>query len=63
MKMQDMKKSLRMFKNPHLSFFIFAIHRIQVQLDGNEYDVNNHGIKIPVDVYKSTTIRELRAAV
>lgn len=35
---------------------------IQVQIDGNEYSIDQSGPKISVDVYQSTTVRELRAA-
>jgi len=62
-----MKKNLRMYKIKIKIFiyfiFIFLINRIQVQIDGNEYDVGQHGEKIPVDVFQSTTVRELRAIV
>ncbi|CAF4607069.1 unnamed protein product [Rotaria sp. Silwood1] len=34
---------------------------IYVQLDGNEYGIDQHGGKIPVDVFRLTTVRELRA--
>jgi hypothetical protein len=43
--------------------FVFYNHRIQVQLDGNEYGIDQYGARIPVDVFQSTTIRELRAVV
>jgi hypothetical protein len=43
--------------------FIFLINRIQIQLDGNEYGIDQHGATIPVNVFSSTTVRELRAAV
>jgi hypothetical protein len=43
--------------------FLILINRIQVQLDGNEYNVDQHGATIPVDVFQSTTVRELRAIV
>ncbi len=62
-----MKKNLRMYKKRNKIFiyfiFIFLINRIQVQLDGNEYAVDQHGAQIPVDVFQSTTVRELRAIV
>ncbi len=29
--------------------FIFLINRIQVQLDGNEYGIDQHGATIPVN--------------
>ena len=41
----------------------YCINRIYVQLDGNEYSIDQHGATIPVDVFQSTTVRELRAAV
>ncbi|CAF4307729.1 unnamed protein product [Rotaria sp. Silwood2] len=34
---------------------------IYVQLDGNEYGIDQNGGKIPVDVFRLTTVRELRA--
>lgn len=62
-----MKKNLRMYKIKikflFISYLFFLINRIQVQIDGNEYDVGQHGEKIPVDVFQSTTVRELRAIV
>jgi hypothetical protein len=42
---------------------IFLINRIQIQLDGNEFGVDQHGAQIPVNVFPSTTVRELRAIV
>jgi hypothetical protein len=45
------------------SFFSCVMNRIQVQLDGNEYGVGQQGARIPVNVFQSTTIRELRALV
>ncbi|CAF0937093.1 unnamed protein product [Rotaria sordida] len=36
--------------------------RILVQFDGDEYSVDQHGGIISVDVFPSTTVRELRAA-
>jgi len=47
----------------YLFHIYYLINRVHVQLDGNEYGVDQHGAKIPVDVFQSTTIRELRAAV
>ena len=44
-------------------FIIFLINRIHVQLDGNEYGVDQNGPKFPIEVFPSTTIRELRALV
>ena len=41
----------------------FFHNRILVQFDGNEYGINQNGGTIPVNVFPSTTIRELRAAV
>ena len=41
----------------------FNSNRISIQLDGNEYGIDQNGGTIPVNVYPSTTIRELRAAV
>ncbi|CAF3204564.1 unnamed protein product, partial [Rotaria sp. Silwood2] len=35
---------------------------ILVQFDGDEYGVDQHGGTISVDVFPSTTVRELRAA-
>ncbi|CAF0859538.1 unnamed protein product [Adineta steineri] len=35
---------------------------VQIQLDGNEYDIDHHGATIPMNVFQSTTVRELRAA-
>ena len=43
--------------------FFFLINRIQVQLDGNEYGIDQHGATIPLNVFPTTTVRELRAAV
>jgi hypothetical protein len=37
--------------------------RILVQFDGNEYGIDQNGGTIPVDVFPSTTTRELRAIV
>ncbi|UJR27349.1 hypothetical protein I4U23_008642 [Adineta vaga] len=34
---------------------------IYVQLDGNLYSIDQHGPRIPVNVFPSTTVRELRA--
>jgi hypothetical protein len=39
------------------------LNRIQVQIDGNEYGIDQQGARFPIDVFQSTTIRELRAVV
>jgi len=38
-------------------------NRIFVQFDGNEYGIDQNGGTIPIHVFPSTTVRELRAAV
>ena len=58
MKMNFRKRMISSFPHFHPSF-----RRISIQLDGNEYGINQNGGTIPVNVYLSTTIRELRAAV
>ncbi|CAF4175632.1 unnamed protein product, partial [Rotaria magnacalcarata] len=35
---------------------------IQVQLDGDEYGIDQNGGKFPIDVFRFTKVRELRAA-
>jgi len=42
---------------------IILFCRILVQFDGNQYGIDQIGAQIPVNVYRSTTIRELRAIV
>jgi len=42
---------------------IFFNNRIFVQFDGNEYGIDQNGGTIPIHVFPSTTVRELRAAV
>ncbi|CAF4526935.1 unnamed protein product, partial [Rotaria socialis] len=39
-----------------------ASFTIQVQLDGDEYGIDQNGGKIPIDVFRFTKVRELRAA-
>ncbi|CAF1305406.1 unnamed protein product [Rotaria magnacalcarata] len=39
-----------------------ASFAIQVQLDGDEYGIDQNGGKFPIDVFRFTKVRELRAA-
>ncbi|CAF2175256.1 unnamed protein product [Rotaria magnacalcarata] len=39
-----------------------ASFTIQVQLDGDEYGIDQNGGKFPIDVFRFTKVRELRAA-
>lgn len=46
-----------------LRISISLINRIEVQLDGNEYGLDQHGAIFPISVFPTTTVRELRATV
>jgi hypothetical protein len=62
-KTQDEKEFMYAQKNKFVFEFIFKINRIYVQIDGNEYGTDQHGARYPIDVFQSTTVRELRAVV
>jgi len=56
------KKGVRLQPKPSRTGRNEQDFRIQVQLDGNDYGTDDHGPKLFLNVFPSTTIRELRAA-
>ncbi|CAF3410225.1 unnamed protein product [Rotaria sp. Silwood1] len=55
-------KNISVVPNSKYSYDFILSLRILVQFDGDEYGVEQHGGTISVDVFPSTTVRELRAA-
>jgi hypothetical protein len=52
-------------KKNHLAVRLISTikNRVNIRVDGNEYNIDQSGGTIPMNVFPSTTVRELRAAV